>query len=153
MTLIVVLALVGMALVLTELVVPGGVLGVGGFVCLVAAVILTFVNYGSGAGGLAFTFLLVFGFVTLGLWMKNFHRLPFTKRLVLRQAIDDNTEELRLQELIGKQGITLTKIAPSGHIEIDGAKIDVMTESGVIDKGTAVTIIETRGPSVFVEPS
>ena len=153
MTLIVVLAIAGMALVLTELVVPGGILGVGGFICLTAVVILTFVNYGSGAGALAFAAVLIFGFVTLGLWMKNFHRLPFTKRLVLRQAIDDKTEELRLHELIGKQGITLTKIAPSGHIDINGEKVDVMTESGVIDKGTSVTIVDTRGPSIFVEPN
>ena len=151
MTIIVILAVFGILLILAELVLPGGIMGIAGFVCLAAAVAMTFVSYGPSAGALALVLLLIFGFIVLGLWMKNFHRLPFTSKLVLRRSIDDRSKEAQLRELIGQQGITLTPIAPSGHAEINGEKIDVMSESGPIKKGASIRVVDTRGPSVFVE--
>jgi membrane-bound serine protease (ClpP class) len=69
----------------------------------------------------------------------------------LNKAIDDSSGEEWLASLIGKNGISLTKIAPSGHADIEGQKIDVMTESGAIEKGRSVKVVETRGPSIIVE--
>ncbi|MDF1811173.1 MAG: NfeD family protein [Verrucomicrobiales bacterium] len=151
MTAIIALAVVGIALLLAELVLPGGIVGVGGIICLLAAVTLTFVNYGAMAGAIALVAVMVFGVIITALWIKNFHRLPFTRQLVLNQSIDDSSEELWLDSLVGKEGVTLTKISPSGHAEFDGEKVDVMTESGKIDKGKTVKVIKTRGPSIFVE--
>jgi membrane-bound serine protease (ClpP class) len=151
MTAIIALAVVGIILLLAELVLPGGIVGIGGTICLLASVTLTFVNYGAMAGAVALVSVLIFGVIMLALWVKNFHRLPFTRKLVLNKAIDDSTEEDWLESLVGREGISLTKIAPSGHADIDNQKVDVMTESNTIEKGKSIRVIETRGPSIFVE--
>jgi membrane-bound serine protease (ClpP class) len=152
MTLIIILAVIGFAFLLAELVLPGGILGVGGFLCLVASVVMTFNEYGPRAGAYAFLGVLLLGFIMLVIWMKNFKRLPFTRQLVLQKEIDDHEEEDRLNRLVGKEGLTETVVAPSGHATIEGEKIDVMTEVGRIEKGQAVRVVEVRGPSIFVEP-
>lgn len=151
MTVIIALVVVGIILLLAELVLPGGVIGIGGAMCLLAAVVMTFVNYGVMAGFCAFLGVLVLGLIMLAIWMKNFQRLPFTRKLVLNKALDDNSEEEWLESLVGKKGRAVTKIAPSGHAEIEGKKIDVMTESGSIDKGKSVQVVKTSGPSIYVE--
>jgi membrane-bound serine protease (ClpP class) len=151
MTAIIALAIVGILLLLAELVLPGGIVGIGGAICLLASVTLTFINYGPMAGAVALVAVLILGVIMTWLWAKNFHRLPFTRRLVLNKAIDDSSEEKWLESLIGKCGISLTRISPSGHADIEGQKVDVMTESGSIEKGKGVKVIETRGPSIIVE--
>ena len=151
MTVIIVLAVLGILLVLAELVLPGGIIGLGGVVCLVAAVVLTFVNFNATAGFVAIGLLIIFGFLTLGIWMRYFHRLPLTRNLVLNKSIDERSQEQDNQSWIGREGLTLTKIAPSGHMDVDGERIDVMSESGVIEKGVNVRIVDARGPSIYVE--
>lgn len=152
MTLIIILAIAGVALLLAELVLPGGILGIGGAGCLIAVVIMTWTQFGPQAGALAFLGVLVLGFLMLVLWMKFFKHLPLTKQLVLNKEIDDNSEEERLNSLVGKEGITSTVVAPSGYAEIEGEKTDVMTEVARIEKGQRVRVVEVRGPSIFVEP-
>lgn len=151
MTAIIALAVLGVMLILAELVLPGGIVGVGGTICLCIAIALTFLNYGAMAGAVSFVSVLLFGSLMLALWIKNFRRLPFSRSLVLNEAIDDTSVTEWLGSLVGKEGITLTRIAPSGHADIEGNKIDVMTESGVIERGRPVKIVETRGPTIVVE--
>lgn len=151
MSVIIILAVIGILCILAELVLPGGIIGIGGVICLLASVVMTFVNYGFKAGAFAFIAFVILGFVMLWFWMKHFQKLPGTKQLVLDKALNDRSEDKRLAALIGKEGIALTKIAPSGHVEVGDEKLDVMSESGIIEKGASVKIIETRGPSIFVE--
>ena len=82
--------------------------------------------------------------------MKHFRRLPVTKNLVLDGEIDNSSDTAELYSLIGKEGTALTAIMPSGHAEIGGKKLDVMTETGTIDKGAYVKVVDVRGPSIFV---
>lgn len=150
MTIIAVLATLGVVLILAELILPGGILGLGGALCLLSAVGFTFSHFGPLAGAASLLGVLVFGFFTLSVWMKFFRRLPVTSRLVLRKAIDDRGVQLSAS-LIGKEGVALTRLAPSGHAEVDGEKLDVMSQGGVIDKGCPIRIVDSRGPSLFVE--
>ena len=84
-------------------------------------------------------------------WMKFFHRLPFTKNLVLNAEVGDDEElQARQDAIIGKTGEALTDIRPSGKARIEGEKLDVMTETGVIEKGESIIVVDTRGPSIFV---
>ncbi|MEQ1843925.1 MAG: hypothetical protein ABL994_26270, partial [Verrucomicrobiales bacterium] len=86
MTTILILCAVGILAALAELVLPGGLLGIVAVICLLGAVIATFVSYGATAGTIALGILVVAGLITLNLWMRLFHRLPFTKQLILNDA-------------------------------------------------------------------
>ncbi|MEM7601636.1 MAG: NfeD family protein [Verrucomicrobiota bacterium] len=148
MTLIIILVAVGLIAVLAELVLPGGLLGIVGALCLIAAVITTFVEYGAIAGIVGLILLLILGVATLGWWMKYFHKLPGTKQLILHdESGGDETEKI---ELVGKAGVTLTDLVPSGHARIEGTKFDVMAEAESIPKDSEIVVVAKRGPSLIV---
>jgi len=152
MTLIVVLSLIGLTAVLAELVLPGGVLGILGVLCLVAAVVLTFVQFGAGPGVVFAFVLLVLGFAAIAWWMKYFHRLPVLKRLILNESsgkLETPTPE-RPEPAPGGTGRTLTDLMPSGRAIFDSRKLDVVSEGPFIAKGSTVEIVARRGPSVVV---
>ena len=150
MTAILILSLLGIVVILAELVLPGGILGIFGAICLITAVILTFIEYGATAGTAGVVVLFIFSLLTLRWWMKSFHRLPFTRKLILEDASGTSEESPERESLVGKTGITLTDLFPSGHAEIDGKKRDVMAEAESIPKDSAIEVVAERGPSLIV---
>jgi len=150
MTLILILSVVGIAAVIAELVLPGGILGVVGALCLVGAVIATFISHGATAGTIALGILVVLGMIILYLWMRLFHRLPFTKQLVLNDTVGVDAGMKEKQGMTGRFGTALTDLMPSGRGEFDGEKIDIVAEGPSITRGARVEIVETRGPSIIV---
>ncbi len=150
MTLILILCVVGIVAVLAELVLPGGILGVVGALCLVGAVIATYLGYGGVAGTIALAIVVLAGMATLSLWMRLFHRLPFTKQLVLDDSVGVDAEMRKKQDMTGRAGRALTDLMPSGRGEFDGEKIDVVAEGPSIRRDARIEIVETRGPSIIV---
>ncbi len=150
MTTILILSVIGIIAVLAELVLPGGILGVIGALCLVAAVITTFAAYGATAGIIALAAVVVIGLMTLRVWMRSFHRLPFTKRLVLNETVGIGESLPVRGALAGETGTSLTELMPSGRAEINGEKFDVMAEGPAIRRGAPIVVVESRGPSVVV---
>ncbi len=150
MTTIIILCAIGILAILAELVLPGGILGVVGAVCLIVAVGLIFTSYGSTAGLISLVVLLILGIVTLNFWMKFFHRLPLTKDLLLKGHVGTGDDREERRELAGRNGVALTDLMPSGHASIDGEKYDVVTEGGSIRKDTPVQVVKSDGQSVVV---
>ena len=151
---ILILALFGIVAILLELVLPGGVLGVAGGLCLVAASALSFIEFGFSAG-LAITIGLgVLALLLFRLWMKYFHRLPGTRQLVLlgKNSRGDARPEGDAA-LAGKVGTALTEIAPSGKAVCDDERFDVIAESNAIPKGSPVAFIRRSGPGWVVRLS
>ena len=146
MTVIIVLTIVGIVAILLELLLPGGILGVLGALSLIAASVMVFSDYGSTAG-------LVFSFsaaavtaVAFLFWMKYFHKLPFARSFILHDAVggEDGSGDKSVgtdPALVGKRGVTVTDLQPSGRARIDGERHDVVAESGAIDKDTEVEVV------------
>ena len=150
MTTILLLSVIGILAVIAELVLPGGILGVVGAICLLGAVVTTFITYGATAGTIALAGVVAIGLVSLRIWMRFFHRLPFTKQLVLNETVGIDAQVPTRAALVGQTGISLTELMPSGHAEIGGEKFDVMAEGAAIRRGATIVVVETRGPSVMV---
>lgn len=149
MTLIIILVAVGLVAVLAELVLPGGLLGIVGALCLIGAVITTFIEYGATAGVIGLVLLLILAVATLGWWMKYFHKLPGTKQLILNEESGKDEEDRN--RLIGLSGVTLTDLVPSGHARIGDEKHDVMAEAESIPKDAEIVVVAQRGPSLIVK--
>lgn len=150
MTTILLLAVFGILALIAELVLPGGVLGVAGVGCLVAAVILTFVEYGAGPGIAALFALAVTCVATLSLWMRHFHRLPLTRKLILEDEIAPGGHGKESGASVGRTGTALTDLRPSGKVEIDGERRDASAESQTIVKGAAIEVVDDRGHYLVV---
>ena len=148
MTLIITLLVVGAVLMFLETLLPGMITGIIGFLCLVAAVILGYQEFGLRTGN------LVLGGVVIGLalgvfgWLKFFPESRFARRFISSSA----TGELGVAKpaLLHCTGVAITQLRPSGAAIFSGKRVDVVTEGGLIDAGASVKVMEIEGARVVV---
>jgi len=72
--------------------------------------------------------------------------------LVPPTAADDGFEEERLEELIGLEGTTTTRLAPAGKARIAGRLHEVTSDGALVEPGLPVRVVEVRGGRVLVKP-
>jgi membrane-bound serine protease (ClpP class) len=164
------LFLVGVALLAIELfVTPGfGVTGGAGILCLLISLVLSMQPFVvpeapweyatlrsallATAGGLLGSMVIAL----LGVWLLP--HTPLFSRLALAhaQTVDAGytspAQSTHEPALLGRQGILLTDLRPSGKVEIDGETYDVVSEGDFVGAGTRTRVIEVRGSRVVVEP-
>ncbi|WP_441296221.1 NfeD family protein [Bacillus sp. UMB0893] len=148
----VILFIVGLILVFAEIFVPGGIIGFIGF----GAILLSFFIATDDIGYMAFSLVVAF-LVAISaaiIFVKVFgKRMNIFKKLILRDSA--NTESGYVSnrnrlELIGKTGIALTSMRPSGTALIDDERIDAVTEGTYIKKDQKVKIVKVEGSRVVV---
>lgn len=138
LTIAILLFVVGAVILFAELLLPtGGVLGILGALCLLAGVIACFVaNRWLGLG--TFIGLLVLS-PLVGAW---FVRM-YPKTAVGRHMILQNeTTIIRPTPVhIGQVGTTVSRLRPSGEVEFDSLRVEVIGETGMIEPGTQVKVV------------
>jgi membrane-bound ClpP family serine protease len=85
--------------------------------------------------------------------INNLSRIKLLNKLILSESTSKNdgfTSNPQLNELLGKEGITLTVLRPAGTAEIEGNKIDVIAESEFLEKGIKIKVIKVDGIKVVV---
>lgn len=152
MSIIITLILIGTLAILLELFLPGGIVGFIGVLCLIAACITAFNEYGLNTGLLVTAGVVTLTGIELYLWMKHFDRFPWIKPLILTETAGGSESKDKDSALLHKAGETLTDLGPSGKALINGEKHDVIAESGYIDKGTPVTVVDADGSKIIVRP-
>jgi len=160
MLLIIGLVIAGILLIGFEIVVPGGILGVLGAVLMLGAVGVAFSDY--GFLGAAIT-LLGSVFATLVVVIIEFQVLAHTKfgqKLALSSTSggrirygsrDDAPDADADESLIGQQGETVTTMAPSGRIVIDGKAYEAYSQSGFLERGERVEVVARDAFRVVVQ--
>jgi membrane-bound serine protease (ClpP class) len=149
------LALSGVALLLLEFfVIPGfGFAGILGILALLAALVLSVV----GSGATPEFFMLAAGRVLLALLvalvasfvlLRFMPRTPFGRRLILETDLAPvEEEELRW---LGKRGRASTPLRPAGIADIEGARVDVVSDGELIEAGTPVEVTRVDGNRIVV---
>jgi membrane-bound serine protease (ClpP class) len=144
------LTVVGLLLVCMEVFLPGMVVGSMGVLALLGAVLMTFVEYGASAGGMALAILIAASVVGIILWTYIFPKTPFGNKLITtRELTDCSTVETRT-DLMGREGVTLTTLRPAGVARLGEERVDVVAESGFIEKDLAIRVVEVEGARVVV---
>ncbi|MCC3356673.1 NfeD family protein [Bacillus sp. REN16] len=148
----IILFVVGIVFVLLEFVLPGGIIGLIGL----GAILTSFFLAGSSMMviGISLLVALVATIVVSIILVKVFgKRLHAFKKIILFDST--NTESgyvsnKNRKDLIGKQGIALTTLRPSGTVIINDERIDVVTQGNYIEKNTKVEVIKTEGSRIVV---
>lgn len=144
---IIVLYVVGCCLVVTELFVPGVVLGIVGLIALGAAVFLAYVQGYPVLGHSLVAVTLVSIPVFVWLW----------KSVIIRHFSLEGSEKaftpisMGLEGLVGAEGVALTMLRPSGTALVEGKRVDVVSRGEMIEKGSPVRVIEVAGNRVVVK--
>ena len=157
MALALVLLAVGLLAIFLELIVPAaGVIGIAGFGCLVAAVVLGYVDGGTVPGTIMLLLVVIITPAAILIALKVFPKTFVGKRFILRGVLGKETDEnsasgREYPNLLGKEGIAHTVIRPSGTMQADGKKYNVVTNGEYIKKNAAVKITAVEGNRIVVK--
>lgn len=147
------LLILGFGLILLEMHIPGfGVPGIIGTICLIMAVVLTAQNFAQ-ALVMALGILAVLG-IMIAVVLTSFAKGKLFKPLILSEEQKKEHGYISssdLNYLLGKKGITITDLRPSGSIDIDGVKFDVISNGEYISNGTRVEIYKVSGVKLLVK--
>ncbi|MBK1877897.1 NfeD family protein [Pelagicoccus mobilis] len=141
MSLIVGLMVLGLGLVMLEIFIPGGIVGVFGGISMIAAVVIAYQDLGTEGALITFGIGLVGLVACLWFEFKVLPKTPAGKRLFLQDQVAGKSQhDVADQSMIGKEATTATALAPSGYVILDGKKLEAFSKSGFLEKGESVTI-------------
>lgn len=139
---IVLLFTVGIALIAAEVVVPGAILGIIGGVALVAGVIAAFVRLGFEGGLWATAAAAVVGGLALYLEFVLLPKSRLTRALAVSgTAGGAGQPPVADRSVIGRQALTVTALAPTGIVEIDGRRYEAFARHGHSPKGERLDVV------------
>lgn len=148
MTLIIVLLVLGVILILLETFLPGLITGILGFLCWVAAVILSYRDFGLQTGNLVLGGVLVGLIIGVLCWLKFFPESRIARRFISQRTVGELG--VSKPELVNCTGVTITQLRPSGTAFINGKRVDVVTEGGLIEQGASIKVVAVEGLRVVV---
>jgi membrane-bound serine protease (ClpP class) len=149
------LALGGIALLLAEVfLIPGfGFAGILGILALLAALVMSVV----GSGATPEFFIFAAGRIVLALlvalaasfaMLRFMPRTRFGRQLILDTGLaSEPDDELRW---LGKRGRARSPLRPAGIAEIEGTRVDVVSEGDMIDAGTEIEVMRVEGNRIVV---
>lgn len=143
---IVFLFVIGMALAVAEFFLPGAIMGLIGLVCVLASIYLAFHQEMTVLGWSLVGITIVSVPVFVLLWVKVLNRVLAMKET--QQGTTSATVEDK--GLMGKEGVALTQLRPSGVARFGDRKVDVVSDGEMIDRDTRVKVIEVRSNRVVV---
>lgn len=160
----------GLALILVEIFVLPGLtfFGVGGVLLLLTGLIGTFIGNDPSRFGQELTYgvaIVLMAFFVAGVGMyfvsRFYGTLPVFNRLVLSdRPPEDESEngapaptptEFVARVKVGDAGVAITPLRPSGTAQFDDALVDVVSDTGFIDQGARVRVIDVTRYRVAVE--
>jgi len=155
--------IIGVGLILLEIfVIPGfGIAGISGIILIFASLFFSLVG---GDPFLDFELVsraiiqlslsLVIALVLIFVLAKYLPKTSVFNKFVLsvsEKSTDGFSSHSFAEDLIGAEGIALTTLRPAGTAEINGRRVDVMTESEYVEKGKKIKVLAVDGIRVLVK--
>ena len=155
------LVAVGIVLLLIEIfVLPGFTLtGIAGVLALVGGLGMALVGAGAtlsalmtALGRVALSIMLALG-ATLIL-LRFLPHLPFGRKLILQSDMEAEDGYVSAPEAdrhwLGRPGTALSPLRPAGIADIEGSRVDVVSDGGFIDAGTPIEVTRVDGNRIVV---
>lgn len=144
--------LFGLFMILLEFYLPGAVMGVGGGILVLTSIVMFAMQTTSPFLLVLYIALVVVALVALvkfALW-----RIKTAKP---SRSIYLNSDQQGYQassfdaSMIGKTGVVVTDLKPGGHILIEGKRLQAISQSGYLTKGTEVLVLSGQEESLIVK--
>ncbi|WP_318508358.1 nodulation protein NfeD [Bacillus sp. T3] len=147
-----VLFVVGIALVILEIFLPGGIVGAIGGISILGSLFLAT----DDVVHMGISILIAIGVSIIGsiIMIRVFgKKMSLFKKIILTDST--NTESGYVSnrnrtELLGLEGITLTPLRPAGTMLIENERLDVVSEGEFIPKDRSVIVIKVEGVRIVV---
>jgi membrane-bound serine protease (ClpP class) len=148
----IILFVAGILLIIAEFFIPGGMAGLIGTISIIISLFVASGNVMQMAVSLIVA-LFVTIFVVIIMTKVLGKRMKFFRKIILNDATTTEkgyVSNRSRSELIGKKGVALTALRPSGTAMIDDERIDVVTEGEYIAKGQKIKVVKTEGMRIVV---
>jgi membrane-bound serine protease (ClpP class) len=148
----IILFCIGVLLVMAEFFLPGAIAGFLGVIAIIGSLLMAGENVMYTAISICIALLITI--IGMILMVKVFgKRMKLFKKIVLSDSV--NTESgyvsnINRIDLLGLVGRTISPLRPAGTIDINGERLDVVTEGGYVDKGVDVRVIKVEGARIVV---
>lgn len=146
------LFILGIILLIIEIIVPGfGLPGISGIIFVTIGVVLAMDSVLNAllsiSVAIIITTCITIILVKRGFKSKLFKSIVLTNETrkekgYLSSHVDDS--------LLGKSGLAVSELRPSGFVNIEGNRLDVLSDEGYISMGTEVKIVRIEGSKIFV---
>lgn len=147
-----VIFVIGLILLIIEGIVPGfGLPGISGIILILLGTVLAMDSVSMALLSLSIA-IIITTIVTIVLVKRGF-KSKILNRVILENRTDSErgfVSSDSMDKLLGKEGITLSGLRPSGYIEIEGQRLDALSEGGFIPKDTKVIVVKVEGSKIFV---
>jgi membrane-bound serine protease (ClpP class) len=142
------------ALVIAEVFVPsGGIISIFALACLIAGMAIFF-HHSTTTGWVGVIIAAIMIPSVLVVAYRMFPKTRFGKSVTLappeRQQGDAIPDTAELKELVGSVGLVLTPLRPVGMCGFSGQRVECVAESGYVDKGEKVKVIDVESTQVTV---
>lgn len=147
-----ILFVIGIALVVLELFIPGGIAGAIGAISILGSLFLASDN----VVHMGISILIAIGVSILAsiIMIRVFgKKMSLFKKIILTDST--NTESGYVSnrnrtELLGVKGVTVTALRPAGTVLIGDERVDVVSEGEFIPKDSRVVVVKVEGPRIVV---
>lgn len=153
MNLLIILFLIflGIVLLLIEFTILPGITiaGIGGLLVFAYSIYLAFTSYGTLAGFITLSFVLIVSPILIIFLFKG----KAGKTMMLSATITGVANEIDQNKVkVGDTGVSIGRLAPMGKIKVNGETIEVKSTGAFINPGEQVKIIAIEKSSITVEP-
>ncbi|NBG89328.1 NfeD family protein [Isachenkonia alkalipeptolytica] len=144
---------VGIILLLVEATIPGlGIPGISGGIAIIVSIVLS-----ASSPAVAVVYILIALVLTIATFVLMLKFGPKNKlfdKITLKSSerVEDGyTSTDPYVEYIGKEGVVISYLRPSGTVKVDGKLLNVVTEgSSFIEEGAKVIVTRTEGSKIYV---
>ena len=154
--------IIGVALILLEIfVIPGfGIAGISGIILVFTSLFFSLVGSDPfldfelvSRAIIQLSISLVLALVLIFVLAKYLPKTSIFNKFVLsvsEKSVDGFSSHSFAEDLVGAEGIALTTLRPAGTAEINGRRVDVMTESEYVEQGKKIKVLAVDGIRVLV---
>ncbi|MDO9512058.1 MAG: NfeD family protein [Bacteroidales bacterium] len=149
-TIILIIIVIGLLLVILEvLVIPGTTIaGVLGLIALGIAIWQAFATHGNIPGVITLAGTILVSVIALYFSLKS----KTWNKLMLKDTISSQVNIVEAEKVkAGDIGVSVSRLAPMGNVEIKGEYFEAQTFGEFIDPGKNIIVIKTEHSKIFVK--
>lgn len=142
----------GLILLIVEAIVPGfGLPGISGIILVILGAVLAMGSLASALMSISVA-IIITAIITI-LLIKHGNRIPHLDKIVLETSHGQGEKyksSLTYESYLGKEGISISELRPSGIIEIEGKRLDALSDGTFIPKEANIKVIKVEGTKIIV---
>lgn len=147
-----VLFIIGLILLVIEGIVPGfGLPGIAGISLIGLGIVLAMDSLSLALYSMSLAIIVASIFTVV--LVKLGYKSKALNKIILKEEIGSEggfISSPKLDQLLGKEGKSLTELRPGGFIDIDGSKYDGISEEAFIEAGKDIKVVRVEGSKIYV---